>query len=203
MDILDVDKLMLFIGFVMPGFIAMKLYDTIHPSEVFEPTKFVTEAITYSCINYGLWALPLYFLVENQQLTSEHPFTTSIVGILVFIVSPIAMALGIDRIRQTGIARKIAPHPTLKPWDFVFKQGKRCWAIITLEDGTTIAGKYAGNSFTSNYPAPEQIYLEECWEMNKDGGFERERTGSAGIIVVSSSIRTLELFKWEGDEDER
>lgn len=202
MDIFDANKLILFIGFVMPGFIAMKLYDTIHPSEVFEPTKFVTEAITYSCINYGIWAVPLYFLAENQWLTAEHPWTLSIVAIVVFIISPIVMALGTDKIRRTPFARKVAPHPTLKPWDFLFKQGRSYWVIVTLVDGAKIAGKYSDKSFTSNYPAPEEIYLEECWEINRDGGFERKRKNSEGIIVVASSIKTVELFNWAGDEDE-
>jgi len=202
MDIFDAEKLILFIGFVMPGFIAMKLYDTIHPSEVFEPTKFVTEAITYSCINYGIWALPLYLLMENQLLTAEHPWTLSVVTIVVFIISPLVMALSTDKIRRTAFARKVAPHPTLKPWDFLFKQGISYWVIVTLVDGTKIAGKYSDKSFTSSYPAPEEIYLEECWEMNIDGGFERRRKNSEGIIVVASSIKTVELFNWAGDEDE-
>ena len=59
--------------------------------------------------------------------------------------------------------KKKAPHPIKMPWDFVFKQRQWYWVIVELKDGTKVGGKYAEHSFTSSYPAPEQIYLEEKW----------------------------------------
>jgi Family of unknown function (DUF6338) len=87
------------------------------------------------------------------------------------------------------------PHPTEKPWDFVFIQRKPYWAIVTLKDGMKIAGRYDSASFASSAPAPEQLYLEETWVLNADGGFERPRKETAGILILSSEIVTVEFFK--------
>jgi len=203
MDVLDVDKLALFIGFVMPGFIAIKTYDLFHPEDSIEPTKFVTEALTYSCINYAFCGLPLLFLFNHGLLTENHPWIVAASALFTLAICPVVMALLTEKIRQFKCIQKNIPHPVKKPWDFVFKQGLYYWVIVTFEDNTVVAGKYAKKSFTSSYPTPEQIYLEECWKMNDDGGFERARNGTAGMIIVSSQIKTIELFKFDGEANER
>src|SRR5690606_8751642 len=86
------------------------------------------------------------------------------------------------------------PHPIAKPWDYVFSQRKRYWVLATLKDGRQVAGRYDAKSFSSSAPAPEQLYLEEAWVLNSDGGFERPRAESAGILVLTSEIATVELF---------
>ena len=65
----------------------------------------------------------------------------------------------------------------------------------------TIAGRYDSVSFASSAPATEQLYLEENWVLNDDGGFERPRTATAGILILSSEIVTVEFFKLTAGED--
>lgn len=66
-----------------------------------------------------------------------------------------------------------------------------------LRDGTKIGGKYSTGSFASSAPTKEQLYLEETWVINADGGFERKRTDSAGILILSNEIVSVELFNLE------
>lgn len=98
--------------------------------------------------------------------------------------------------RSTDFAQKNAPHPTGKPWDYVFSQRKPYWIKIVKTDGTIIGGKYSEKSFASSSPAPEQIYLEESWIVNDNGGFERVKNNSAGVIILSSDISHIELRKY-------
>lgn len=49
-------------------------------------------------------------------------------------------------------------------------------------------------SFVSSAPAAEQLYLEETWILNEDGGFERPRVDSAGIMILAADIVTVEFF---------
>lgn len=39
--------------------------------------------------------------------------------------------------------------------------------------------------------------LEEHWELNSDGGFERQRTSTLGILILSKDIEHLEFFRFE------
>ena len=103
---------------------------------------------------------------------------------------------------NTKWLQKALPHPTAKPWDFVFSQRKPYWVIITLKDGAQIAGRYDVNSFASSAPAQEQLYLEEAWVLSSGDGFERPRVDSAGILILAPDIATVEFFYiTRGDKD--
>ena len=39
------------------------------------------------------------------------------------------------------------------------------------------------------------IYLDECWEPNSEGGFDRKHHASSGIIILSKDIKTIEFFE--------
>lgn len=55
MDIWSFDKLFIFIIFVVPGFISIKVYEALHPSVKRESSKIIIDAVAYSCINYAIW----------------------------------------------------------------------------------------------------------------------------------------------------
>lgn len=95
--------------------------------------------------------------------------------------------------------QNIFPHPTQKPWDYIFSKRASYWAKVTLQDGTQIAGKFAENSFVSSSPAKEQIYLEETWIINDKGYLERKEERSAGVIIVSE-IAYVELMTYSEEE---
>ena len=87
------------------------------------------------------------------------------------------------------------PHPIAKPWDYIFKQQDPFWVIIELKDGTKVGGLYSENSFSSNAPAEEQIYLEETWKLNENGGFDKKKQSTKGIIVSASEMKHIEFFE--------
>jgi hypothetical protein len=101
------------------------------------------------------------------------------------------------KVRTSQVFQNSAPHPTQKPWDYVFGQRKPYWVIVTLKDGSKIAGSYDSNSFSSSAPAEEQLYLEETWVLNADGGFDRPRDSTKGIIILSGEMVSIELFSKE------
>lgn len=193
MDIWDANKLFLFIIFVVPGFVSLKCYETICLRPQRDASSQIIDAVTYSCINYSLLFLPIY-LVESSDYRTTNPVLYVVFYVVVLLLAPISWALIFRFLRAKNFLQKILPHPTAKPWDFVFAQRKQYWAIVTLKGGKQHAGLYGANSFASSAPATEQIYLEQCWKMNAEGGLERKRDSSAGIIIVLPEIETIEFF---------
>jgi hypothetical protein len=192
MDIWEVDKLRIFIAFVIPGFIAIKCYQLIFPGTERPTSEKLVDAVAYSSINYALLILPI-IAVENSQLDSVHPFLYYLFYIFVLFFAPIMWVLAWKYLRTRDFFQKNAPHPTVKPWDYVFSQRKSYWVKITLKDGTVIAGRYGENSFASSAPAEEQIYLEEAWIVSDKGGFVRQKNNTAGVIVLHAEISHVEL----------
>lgn len=193
MNIWEADKFILFFAFVIPGFISIKAYDLFFPSEPKDSSKQLIDSIAYSSINYALLFSPIIW-VESSQLKNLCPFVYYLFYVLVLFVAPIIWVWIWKKTRESQRFQKNMPHPTQKPWDYVFGQRKPYWVIAKLKDGTEVAGRYGQNSFASSAPAEEQIYLEEAWFLNEDKGFDRPKNQTSGIILLSSELVCLEFF---------
>lgn len=192
MDIWEVNKLVLFIAFVIPGFISIKAYQLVFPGTERATSDQLIDAIAYSSINYALLIFPID-LIESGPLRETCRFLYFLFYIFVLFIAPIIWVLIWKYLRTRDFFQRNAPHPTAKPWDYVFAQRKPYWVKVTLKDGSIIAGRYADKSFASSAPAPEQIYLEETWILNDNGGFERVKNNTAGVIILSNEISHIEL----------
>lgn len=198
MDIWNTDKLALFIAFVVPGCISLKTYSLVFLRVTKDGSQQIVDAITYSCINYALLALPIYWIEKcNLKENNLGLYVTFYVFSITFM--PAVWIFLWNQIRQTQIAQKLLPHPTSRPWDFVFSKRKNYWLIVTLKNGETFGGLFGPNSFVTSTPEPEQIYLEEVWHINEHGGFNNPKVETAGMLLTGSDIQTIEFFK-HGEE---
>jgi hypothetical protein len=198
MDIWSTDKLLLFIAFVIPGFLSIKFYQLIFPGTLRSASDQLVDAVAYSCINYALlfWAI---VYVEDHSLRLVHPTLYYLFYVFVLFVSPFLLVLAWRWLRTRELFKGAAPHPTGKPWDYVFAQRKPYWIVIHLKDGRMIGGRYAEKSFAASAPADEQIYLEEAWVVAETGVLERPMKQSAGVIVMASEISYLRLLNYVGE----
>lgn len=185
---------------MVPGFIAIKVYELLSPSKQVDTSKQVIDAISYSCLNYTILLWPI-FTVESSGLRESHPQIYILFYMAVLFIAPVLLVLFWKYLRELDWLQKFVPHPTQKPWDFVFAQRKTYWVIVTLKNGKKIGGMYGPNSFASSSPSEEQIYLEEQWILNEDGGFCRKVEQTSGIIILSSEIRSVE-FMHSGEQDD-
>jgi hypothetical protein len=191
LELLELNKLLLFVAFVMPGFIAIKAYELFAvASERKSTSEQLIDAVSYSCINYVIW-LPVVYAVESGELRNVHFWLYVIFYFLVLFVSPVLISYLWVKVR----VKKLSLHPIQKPWDYVFSQRQRYWVIVTLKSGEKVGGLYDSDSFASSSPAPEQIFLQNSYVINDDKCLEREKEGSAGILILSSEILYLEFYK--------
>lgn len=196
MDIWSADKLILFIAFVIPGFLSIKFYQLVFPGTIRSATDQLIDAIAYSCINYALlfWAI---VYVEDQGLRAVHPALYYLFYIFVLFISPFFLVLIWRWLRTHDYFKGAAPHPTQKPWDYVFSQSLPFWIVVHLKNGNKVGGRFAGRSFASSSPADEQLYLEESWLVNDNGTLERAYKQSAGVLIMSSEISFVEFSHYQ------
>lgn len=192
LELLEINKLLMFIAFVMPGFIAIKAY-SVFSGVAAAPkpsSEQIIDAATYSCINYLIW-LPFVYMVESSRLKFDYIWLYVAFYVIVLFISPIVITkLWLSVMRHT-----LGKDPIERPWDYVFSLREHYWVVVTLKSGEKIGGLYADKSFVSSSPAPEQIFLQSTWVINEHGGFEREKETSAGIMILSSEILYLEFYK--------
>lgn len=193
MDIWSADKLVLFIAFVVPGFVSLKTYALLSPSGSRQAATEIVDAVSFSSINYALlsWSI---FSIHVHEVRTNAPTLYAIFWVFVLLIAPMAWACLFFKLRHTQFFQKSLPHPTAKLWDYLFAQRKPYWVVVTLKEGKKIAGRYDSKSFASSNPAQEQLYLEQAWHLSDTGGFERPRADSAGVLVLSADIESVELF---------
>lgn len=194
MDIWQIDKLALFLIFFIPGFISIKVYDLLVPSEQRDFSKSLFEAIGYSSLNFAalFW---LIILIHSGNFYVNHKIWYFIFLFLIIFVAPVLWPILFLKSSSWRPISKYIIHPFQKPWDYVFSKREPRWVIIHLKDGRKIGGKYDTNSFSSSYPSEEQIYLEEVWELDDNGKFKKPIERSKGIIVLSKEILGIEFFQ--------
>lgn len=199
-DIWDINKLALFIAFVVPGFISLKTYELRCPRETKSSSEQLIDAIAYSSLNYGLFLGAIY-LVEQSTLSVAHPTLYILFYVAVLLLGPVLWPLLWFKLRTTEFVQKIFPtHPTGKPWDWLFQQKKAYWVVVHFKDGRKAGGLYSNKSFASSAPEAEQIYLEKAYLINDDGILERPLTGTAGVLIVGE-IASVELFHIDGESN--
>jgi hypothetical protein len=66
--------------------------------------------------------------------------------------------------------------------------------IINLKNGEKIGGVYGPNSFASSFPRKEQVYLEQLWQVDKNGKFIQAMIQTNGVLVSIDEIKTIEFY---------
>jgi len=196
MNIWELDKLALFIAFVIPGFISIKTYELLYPGIQRDSSKQLVDAVAYSCVNYAILIWPI-MAVEAGDWRNTHPNYYASFYMFVLLGFPVGLSLMWKLLRTRQFFQRAIAHPTQKPWDYVFAKRIPYWVKLTLKNGNKIGGRFAEKSFASSAPAEEQIYLEESWIVNDKGGLERPKKQTAGVLVNASEIAYIEFMKFE------
>lgn len=193
-EILNIDKLILFIIFFIPGFISIKVYDLLIPGERRNFSDSLFQVIAYSIFNFVLLSWLIYIIYAANIVETSKPLFIALVFFILFIFPVFLPIIFITVSKLEFIARYII-HPIQKPWDFVFGKKRKYWVIIHLKDGRKIGGRFDTESFASSYPAEEQIYLQEVWELNEKGEFKNSVERTSGIIILRDEMSLIEFFE--------
>lgn len=189
----QIDKLFLFLIFILPGFISLVVYDYMIPSIKRDFSKSIIEIICFSTLNFIALSILIYLNIKFKYYdTSIILFYFSL--LIIFIIMPAIWPMLFVKLSNTKLFKKYFIHPIAKPWDYYFGKKDAAWVIVHLKNGKMIGGKYSSDSFASSYPDNEQIYLEEVWKLNSNGAFTTKVERTKGIIIIGDDISSIEFF---------
>jgi len=192
-DILSTEKIGFFLIFFIPGFISIKTWNMLIPTERIDFSKSFLEVIVYSSFNFAALSW-LIIIISSNKFPKDHPFLYPIFTVFILLIMPIFWPIILLNIYKCKFIAKYIISPFQKPWDFVFSKRKSYWIIVHFRDRRLIGGLYSGNSFASSAPAPEQIYLEQVWILDEKGGFKEPVPSSNGIIIMGNEVLAIEFF---------
>lgn len=194
MDIWQADKLSLFLTMVVPGFVSLKVWDLLVPSERRDFSKSLVDAVAYSAINFALlfW---LVAYVSRPDLFKESRFGYLTGHFLLLFAFPVFWPVAMLWLMRTKFVSSFVVDPIQKPWDFVFAKREPAWVIVHLRNGGVIGGRYGARSFASSFPAPEQIFIEQIWALDERRNFVHRIERTKGVIVLGEDILAVEFFE--------
>ena len=195
MDILKDGNIVLFLVLFIPGFISVKVYDLLIPSARRDFSKSLYEVFGFSFLNFAALSW-LIIPIHTGNFFASHKIEYSILIFIIFLVAPALWPILYIKLSSWGPTTKHVRNPFEKPWDYVFAKRESYWVIVNLRNGQKVGGRFGEKSFASSYPAKEQIYLEEVWELDEKGKFLHPIKRSRGAIILSDKdILSLEFFK--------
>ncbi len=190
--------LILFLGFFVPGFLMIRVYDLLVPTERRDFSKSVFEAVAYSAVNYVALSPLLYWM----EAAARPPFLRGLAALVVFILAPIGWPILLFAVRKTRWFVKRFSHPILRPWDYYFSKCEPCWVVVHLKD-RKIGGYFGADSFASSDPAEPQLYLEQGWALDDECRFSHKIQQSRGVILFAKDIVAVEFFSTEKEITEK
>nr|AOE06023.1 hypothetical protein [uncultured bacterium]CCF99600.1 conserved hypothetical protein, membrane [uncultured Flavobacteriia bacterium] len=180
--------------FFIPGFIYLKSYRLLIADNKTDFSKDWFEAIGISIINFILFSYPIH-LISDENFIENNSFLYFLFFGSIILLAPILLAFLFYKISRTVWFSKFLINPTKSSWDSFFSMKESYYVIVTLKNSTKIAGKYGLNSYSSAFPHPNEIYLEEIYELNKQGGFGEKINQTEGVLITEGEISTIEFYK--------
>ncbi len=194
--LLRAETLVLFLVFVVPGFVAIKAHDLMIPAPRRNFGESIIEVISYSMINLALlfWGV---VLLHRNGFPGKHPiwYFAGMFGIL--FLSPVLLAVASRYARQSELLRRFLLHPAPTAWDHFFGRREHLWVLCHLKDGRMVGGVYSNESSVASYPHPQDIYIEEMWKTDEDGRFTERVPQTRGLLVRAEECRFIEFFRPE------
>lgn len=193
-DIWQNEKLVIFLIMFVPGFISLKVWDLFIPSERRDFSKSLVDAVAYSAINFAA----LFWLVDylsKPSLAQLAPKTFLFGNFLLFFAFPVVWPIALFWLMKWPVVAKHIVNPMQKPWDYVFAKRERAWVLVHLKNGGVVGGRFDSNSYASSYPAKEQIYLEELWQLDASKNFVKRIDRTKGSIILGDDILAVEFFE--------
>ena len=199
--------LVIFIFFLIPGFICDSIIGRRYARAKREPTEAILNILLLTIISYIVSSFIIYFSFRDSisvgiiKYVKEYLVFSWFIGVVVVVVIPVLIALLLMWLNRRfdlenwingvlGIQHSSIP----KSWDYIFSRGASYLILVTLKDGTKFGGLWSQNSFASSYPAEEDLYLEVLYGLEDNGSFGDPVPLSKGAVLKGSEIQSLELF---------
>jgi hypothetical protein len=193
------DAVLLAMAFLLPGFV----WDCVLQMFLWRRENRADRAwirfLTLSALNCGLWAWLIYLLLARVEGLAR-PGVAAFAWSFILFVSPAVLGAVTGFLSQRAIVRRllarygfhtVQPVPTA--WDHAFSQSTASWVLVTLVDGSTVAGAFEDRSFASPDRAERDLFLQRLYRVEDDGPWQPVPM-SSGVWIHGQAIRTIEFL---------
>jgi len=170
--------------FLVPGFLIDLTVSGFSYKKSEQVPLLLLRFLTYSCLNYSLWIFP--YLLSRDRIVLENPAFLAVICLVIIFISPVFLGLTVGLGLKTFLGQGFP-----SAWDYRFSRiNEPLWVLVTLKDGSQVAGRFGKNSFASS---ERDLYLESVYQLSEDNPWQPV-TGTAGVLIKAEEIRYIEFL---------
>lgn len=188
---------------ITPSVVALWVHDQFGPSEQRDWLGMLFWLVSYGAFNFLVYYL-LSPLINSiiPPITAPNPLGKGFIDYRSILFAAFIMPAIVGFI--TGILpqatwfqklfRGKLLHPTPTAWDFIFGDRTKSYLIMFHhKSGAKIVGLYSTKSYVSSFPTSQEIYVEEVWQIDEQGGWIDPIEDSAGAFIKMEECTHFEL----------
>ena len=183
---------------IVPGVIITYVRAQFISGRMGKLSESILAYLTLTIIYYGLIGALISYVISL-----DHGLFKLFLWWSLIIIGPAIFGILLGMAAQYGWGRWIAAnlrlkvvHATPTSWDWRFANCPTArFVIVTLADGSTVAGIFGTESFASTEPTERDLYIQEIMDVSDEGAWAW-RNEVTGILIAAKEIRFVE-FKGE------
>ncbi len=189
------EQISLVLGYLVPGLIiiyvrAQFLTGRVAPHKDLLLTYFTLSIIYLALMDAGL-------VILSGTSVPLHEQTRYWLPILLFGAFIFGGLIGLNA--ATGTTRRwlrrikvYLPHAFDSAWDWKFSRFPESLVMLTLKDGSRVAGWCDAHSFMGSDPKDRDIYISQVYEVDAAGNWHLKTVGKS-IYIAANEVRTIEF----------
>lgn len=193
-EIKTLEQLSLVSAFIVPGLVAMFVRCQFLTGRIDTSKDSLLGFFTISLIWAGITSPVLSWL--GDIALPLHLRMLAWLGWAVVGPAALGVFLGVSasrswfrRAMQWCGLRTVDGMPTA--WDWKFGRSGTWWLVVTMKDGSKVAGFCGEASFVSSDPRERDIYMEQVWRVDENDRWTRH--GEWGVLIPHGEIRCIEF----------
>lgn len=214
--------LLILVVFVLPGFVAVLLKERIYEVRGEEATfdRLLT-TVYYSLLVYIPVALTVGLLSAvgalhrhdlDEFFHGRSPvWLTGLLALIVLLVLPAASSLiawaWVNSDARLAWQRRLDINPVHRvptSWDFAFDSEQDLLLVVTLKDGSRVAGYYGRRSHSGYGTKTRDLFLEERWDFGDDGAsLSGAAPLSIGVWISADEIVAVEHYALNDEQKQQ
>jgi hypothetical protein len=188
---LSLANIPLFIIFVFPGLLSLKVYGLIIASDKQNWSNAILEGLFFSILNFVLLSPVIYYLSKAKEFFWYH----YLLVILTLVIAPVIWPCIYKKITSYKRFKKYFLLPHITSFDYYFDRKEPVFVRLRLKNGEVIGGYFGNKSYASGYPTEGDLYLEAVYSISEDDDkFLEPIEGTDGLLITKDEYCYMELL---------
>lgn len=200
-DLKGATNVYLVLAFVVPGLIIAWTRAQFITGRLMAMKDNFIAYLALSVIYYAV-AFPA---VEYLLTFKDAGWAKALAWLTIVFVGPFVAGLLLGLASQREWLRVLATrlgintvHASPTAWDRVFANRRgSTFVMVTLADGSIVAGVFGSRSFASSEPSERDLLIEEIWDVAETGAWT-QRPEKIAIYVPAKEVKHVQFWTHQG-----